>query len=108
MPSPQAMLDNTLHTGVELFLGISDFINTRKRALLARIKAAREKHIDGHVDSFFDALNKAPKVRVTPPEQSEPFTTRAIQSLREKMTTLLEEQSNAPEGLRTQIARLLM
>ena len=106
MPSPQAMLDNTLHAGVELFLGISDFMNTRKRVLLDRIKAAREKHVDGHVDSFFDALNKAPKAKVTPPEQSEPLTTRAIRSLRDKIATLLEKQSNAPEGLRTQIARL--
>ncbi len=101
------MLENTLHAGVEFFLGISDSMNTRKRALLARIRAAREKHIDGHVDSFFDALNKAPRAEVTPPEQSEPLTTRAILSLREKMTALLEKQSNAPEGLRTKIARLL-
>lgn len=101
------MLENTLHAGVELFLGISDSINTRKLSLLARIKAAREKHIDDHVDRFFGTLNKVPKAKVTPPEQSEPLTTRAELSFRERMTALLEKQSNAPDGLRTQIARLL-
>lgn len=79
-------------------------MGVRKRLFLSKIRSLREKH----VDHLFDSLGETPKVMETPPERLAPLLARALQSVRKKITTLLEKQSNAPEeGLRKLLAQIL-